>query len=274
MGNEVIERAFTKMGARVKFGELPKDRFLMGRRVTLEDFALDVRTDALGEYFLLSRAADSKTEFVVLDVQPKARHLLVMSRKESGNNRFEKHRFLAGHDERHWFVVGVPEETPVSQVRDAMTALKPGAVRWSERDLRAKDRNRRVTRARIRQGEWFFVPAPDLRVPLLLVLRDEPLIRRGGGKAHRCEEAFRRGGVTVYVSHGYPSGLTEPEHAALPDSVKKRQTWRYMRRDPEVYVRGRVRHPDHKTVTLDGWHRVASNTEHLSFAMRNIVFLD
>jgi hypothetical protein len=41
-----------------------------------------------------------------------------------------------------------------------------------------------------------------------------------------------------------------------------------------VYVRGRVRHPDHKTVVLDGWHQIFSNTEHLSAAMQNDVFLD
>ena len=47
-----------------------------------------------------------------------------------------------------------------------------------------------------------------------------------------------------------------------------------MRRNPKVYVRGRVRHPDHKTVMLDGWHEVLSNTENLSHAMRNVAFLD
>jgi hypothetical protein len=47
-----------------------------------------------------------------------------------------------------------------------------------------------------------------------------------------------------------------------------------MRRNPTVYVRGRVRHVDHKTVVLDGWHQVLSNTENLSYAMRNIAFLD
>jgi len=47
-----------------------------------------------------------------------------------------------------------------------------------------------------------------------------------------------------------------------------------MQRDPEVYVRGRVWHPDHKTVHLDGWHRVFMNTENESQARRNVVFLD
>jgi hypothetical protein len=47
-----------------------------------------------------------------------------------------------------------------------------------------------------------------------------------------------------------------------------------MRRDAFVYVRGRIRHPDHRTVVLHGWHRVVMNTESQSKAMRNVAFLD
>ena len=47
-----------------------------------------------------------------------------------------------------------------------------------------------------------------------------------------------------------------------------------MRRNPLVYVRGRVRHADHKTIMLHGWHRVLMNTERQSQAMRNVAFLD
>ena len=47
-----------------------------------------------------------------------------------------------------------------------------------------------------------------------------------------------------------------------------------MRRNPGVYVRGRVRHADHATITLHGWHRVLMNTEGQSKAMRNVPFLD
>jgi hypothetical protein len=37
---------------------------------------------------------------------------------------------------------------------------------------------------------------------------------------------------------------------------------------------GRVRHADHKTVTLADWHWVAMNTESLAPAMRHVAFLD
>jgi len=68
-------------------------------RIVSEDLGLDVRQDRHGEYFLISRAQASTTELVVLDVQPRDRHLLLLSRSAA-----EKHRFLLGHDERHWFV--------------------------------------------------------------------------------------------------------------------------------------------------------------------------
>jgi len=89
-----------------------------------------------------------------------------------------------------------------------------------------------------------------------------------------CEQLCRFGGETVYVSPGTPNGLTDSEYRALSDGERNRWTWRVMRRNPKVYVRGRVRHPDHETVVLDRWHEVFSNTEHLSNAMRDVVFLD
>lgn len=264
---ELLKRAFAKMGARVKFAETgPRRRW---NEPLMDDFSLDVRSDDKSEYFLISRLPGSTTEFVALDVQPHLRHLLLLSRKGS-----EKHRFLLGRDERHWFVAGVPEITPVSRVRDAIQALKPEGVHQGERRIRSKHRDRRINKARVRQGEWFFVPASGLDVPKLLVLSGEPLIRSRGGKPHVCEELFRFGGETVYVSPGFPNGLTEAEYGNLSDTERKRWNWRVMRRNPKVYVRGRVRHADHRTVTLEGWHQVLSNTEDQSFAMRSIVFLD
>ena len=47
-----------------------------------------------------------------------------------------------------------------------------------------------------------------------------------------------------------------------------------MRRNLGVYVKGRIRHPDHASIRLYGWHRVLMNTEGQSKAMRNVAFLD
>src|ERR1043166_1166329 len=145
----VLERGFARMGARLEFGELHRRSRFSGRSAS-EDLALDVHRDQEGEYFLISRALESTTELVVLDVQPRDRHLLLLSRSGS-----EKHRFLLGHDERHWVVAGIPESTPVSRVRDAKQALKPELVQSTERGLRAKYRDRRSNAACTRQGEWF-----------------------------------------------------------------------------------------------------------------------
>ena len=57
-------------------------------------------------------------------------------------------------------------------------------------------------------------------------------------------------------------------------SPVKRRRYRMMTRDPELFARGTVRHPDHATITLHGWHRVVMNTENRASAMRHVVFLD
>ncbi|HLH07937.1 MAG TPA: hypothetical protein VKW78_11930 [Terriglobales bacterium] len=264
---ELMERAFKRMGARVTFAEL-NTRSRAGNRIVSEDLALDVREDGEGEYFLISRPASS-TELIVLDVQAELKHLLLLSR-----NGTEKHRYLLGHDERHWFVAGIPERNLVSRVRDAMNALKPEAVLENERGLRSKLRQRRSNAARVRQGEWFFIPAPHAHVEKFMILHNEPLVRSGGGKPHVCEELYRFGGETVYVKYGSRQVLSEPQYRALSEGKRTGGRWRLMRRNPRVFVRGRVRHLDHKTVFLDGWHEVFSNTENLSQAMRNVVFLD
>ncbi len=264
---EVLTRAFEKIGARVKYEE-PARRWIVGRWVQ-QDLSLDVRSDAKGEFFVIARNRNAVEELLALDVQPKDRHLLLLSRQQG-----QKHRFLLGHDERHWFVAGIPEATPVSRVRDAKLALKPEAVIARESELRRKERDRRRNSARVRQGEWFFVPVATAPVVPLLVLENEPLVRSRGGKPHVCEELYRFGGETVYVSGGAPNGLSEVEYRKLSAYERARWSWRVMRRNPKVYVRGRVRHTDHATITLDGWHEVFSNTEHLSQAMSDVVFLD
>lgn len=41
--------------------------------------------------------------------------------------------------------------------------------------------------------------------------------------------------------------------------------------NPEVYVRGSVRHPDRATIELEGWHRVFINAE---LTLSEVGFLD
>src|SRR4029453_6775954 len=133
----------------------------------------------------------------------------------------------------------------------------------TRRIKRIKNRLRRRNEAFVRQGEWFFIPAPGLSVNPKLVVRNEPISRGGGSKSHMCQYMFRSGGETVYVCRYYRQGITKDVYAQLlaTNSKAKGGDWRVMRRNASVYVHGRIWHPDHKTVVLDGWHRVLMNTE-------------
>jgi hypothetical protein len=51
--------------------------------------------------------------------------------------------------------------------------------------------------------------------------------------------------------------------------------WRVMQRDMVTYGRGQVRHPDHRTITLNGWHRILMNNEISNTGIAvNYIFLD
>jgi hypothetical protein len=264
---DVLERPFLKMGARVKFGQPETSRWVR----TVNPVALDVRNDSQGEFFLVSKQVSVTVE--ILEVKPKERHLVLLTRVPDGFGGETKSRFLLGHDERHWFVAAIPERSPVTTVAAAKQALKPEQVVRVESALKNKLRQRRITRARIRQGEWFFVPAPSLKVDPKRTFKNEPL-RRGGGKPHVCQELYREGGETVYISRLYPNGLSVAEYRRLSEKQRKETVWRTMTRNPHVYVRGTVRHSDHKTIFLAGWHEVFVNTETQAAAMRNVAFLD
>jgi hypothetical protein len=258
MSTEMLERRFAKIGARVKVsGD------------GLGEPRIDVRSDRRGEFFEVWFAGrGNAVELEVIDVACAERHLLLLARAGE-----EKSKFLCGHDERHWFVAAVPESARgVTGVRTAKAALQPPLVREAIERARPKDAFRRRSAAYIRQGEWFFVPAPELAPPVTMVLFDEPL-SRGRGKPHVMQFAHRRGGQVVWVSRRYPGGITDVQYRRLTDA-QRRGPWSRLIRDPEVFAKGAIRHPDHATVVLRGWHRVAMNTEQAARAMRHVVFLD
>ena len=266
MNMNFLDAKFARIGARLKVADHPS------RRPRTSGFSLDVQSDRRGEFFEIVAAPGAEAEIAVLDVQPADRHLLLLVREGK-----DKSKFLCGHDERHWFVAGIPEAAPVGTVRQAKEALKPVEVLSAQarKRLRAEARNRRKNAAYRRQGEWFFLPVPDFAVDEKLVLPNEPL-RRGGGKPHWVDRCYRTGGETVYVCSRHPNGVTAAQHRSILAGNPKAKGWgwRTMQRNPGVYVRGRVRHADHATITLHGWHRVLMNTEGQSKAMKNVAFLD
>lgn len=268
MDTNLLDIKFARMGARLKVADRPSRRFR-----TFGAVSLDVQADHKGEFFEIVQQPGAETEIAVLDVQPADRHLLLLVRE--GN---DKSKFLCGHDERHWFVAGIPETAPVGTVRQAKEALKPAEVQTAQarKGLSAKSRSRRKNAAYIRQGEWFFLPDAIGSVDEKLVLRNEPLRRGNGGKPHWAEFCYRTGGEAVYVCSSYPNGVTEAQYKLIIAGNPKAKSWgwRMMRRTAGVFVKGRIRHADHATITLNGWHRVLMNTEGQSKAMKNVAFLD
>jgi len=261
MSNEITS-GFSKMGARVKV----KDS---GERFAVR---VDILRDRQGEYFSIRRRAD--VDVSVTEVTPWNRHLLLRVQALGERGPVES-TFLCGRDECHWFVAAIPESAAARTVQEAKDALKPAEV-WDsirEHRLPPERRDGRRTEAFVRQGEWFFLPRPELEVKPQDVLEREP-IRRGAGKPHVCRYLYRTGGQKVYVTEAYPNGLTRAELRRLPREQVRRHTWVRMVRDAFVYVRGTIEHPDHNPIWLGCWHQVVMNTETQAQAMRQVAFLD
>jgi hypothetical protein len=268
MDTAFLAARFDRIGARLKVaGPSPR------RARTTAAISLDVRSDRRGEFFEVTLRPGAGPVVEPLDVRPADRHLLLLVREGR-----DKSKFLCGHDERHWFVAAIPEAAPVGTVAQAMEALKPAEVRDAQARLGVNrgERNRRRNAAFVRQGEWFFLPSPDFEAEGERVRRWEPIRRGWGSKPHLAEWCCRSGGETVYVCDRYPNGLLPAQHGRLvgENPGARWWGWRVMRRNPGVYVRGRVRHADHATIELPCWHRVVMNTEGQARAMRNVAFLD
>jgi hypothetical protein len=184
-------------------------------------FEIDVEQMGDHESYRLTYPRSDMILAEVLDVKPKLRHLVL---DVSGWRLPISGRYLCGHDEQHWFVASLSVERQTMTVRGAMEALKPDVVLREQKRNGVKHRRyRRKTAAYLRQGEWFFLARPKLRVNESAV-RNGQLVRNGG-KPHRVDWLYR------------PVG-----------------------RD-ETFVRGAVSHPDHETIYLRVWHRVVQNNE-------------
>jgi hypothetical protein len=150
MDTTQVKAKFEKLGARVAVRPLLQNPW----RPVAGPVVIDIGHDRHGEFFDIQ--ADAAADVEVLDVQPKDRHLLLLVRRppERPGLSAIKDKFLCGHDERHWFVAGIPEQASVSNVVTAKEALKPDAVRKLESGKKGKRaaRLRRKTDTFIRQG--------------------------------------------------------------------------------------------------------------------------
>lgn len=279
MNTTVIEKKFNEMGARVKINQPNHRRHLNAD----SNFAIDILRDSEGQYFDVQ--VKDEIDVLIADVQKKDRHLLLMTKDPTENvHKPEIRRFLCGHDEREWFTAAIPGT--VSTVIQAKQALKPTELQRLETlgGVKAKHLQKRRRKLEsggkiIRQGEFMFVPEPNLKVnenrALDLVFRNEPLSRGGNrraGKPHMAQFLHRRGGENVYVRGSRVISVADYEK--MTDSKEKRN-WRLMKRNPTAFVKGKIIHSDHATVYLgDVWHRVLVNTENQAKGQENVVFLD
>jgi hypothetical protein len=134
---------------------------------------------------------------------------------------------LVGRDERQLFMCQLPEAC--TTVRQAHEALRSPA---------ARSRSRSALERPVRQGEWFFV------VPSSSELDDlDKRIRKNSLWVRR-----RVSINSVIPRTGKPHVADELVVVAEDAGLR-------------VYVRGAVRHVDHKTIHLHTWRRVHRNLE-------------
>ncbi len=251
MESELLEKRFREMGSRIKLHSLRAKRPV--------GYELNIGHDAHGEYFDLALSPRAP-EMRVLQVLPKERHLLLYTADGS--------RFLCGHDERHWFVA--PIAKAVSTVRAAKLALLPPAVWEQVKNVSPGELDVRRNAVFKRQGEWFFLPTNRTFIRPV-IHKKEPIQRTARSKPHICEELIRLGGKLVYIVNNKQYSREEFEGRKKSDPRFGSQGYRTMVANPEVYVRGSVRHADHATIELEGWHRVFINAE---LTMSEVAFLD
>lgn len=284
---EVIRNKFQAIGSDVVFNPLvrsePNPRFRqifrMGENRN-QDVPLTVdviKAKGGKEIFKIDYFKNDNFDLSVLDTKAKDRHLLLMVK----NYKNEKIKLLCGHDERHFFSCGIPGGN-VSTVEDAKKSLLPSEFLDVHKKKKKSNRDllKRKNRTGRRQGEWIFVKEENFNLPNgAMILKNEPISRGQGSKPHICEELYREGGETVYVHPKYaPNGMSEGEMNQFRQKMKKEKLSRVnfdiRKRNAKVYVRGDIKHGDHKTVHLPCWHRVVMNTENQSKASQFSVFLD
>ena len=157
-----------------------------------------------------------------------------------------KRHFLLGLDERQLFIAQLPRA--VSTVRDAHACLKSTTI------VLAEGKGIKATR----QGEWFFLdPSADELARIEEGLAKKLLVVEHAVPIGPFSDNAVRGGRRVRQGRGNPH--TADELLVLPGLPVPGGQWAV--RGREVFIRGRVRHIDHATVTFSNWVKVIRNAE-------------
>lgn len=250
MNRDTIKKFFGLIGSRITIRNLNPDPLAEPRA------RFNVSNDSKGEHFTLSILGDeNRIEVTILDVNKKLKHILLLIKYTISPRIITTERLLCGHDEMHWFVAGVTNSVSIKQ---AFERLRPDAVTvaFNQSGEKNKNRNRRKNKGFIRQGEWFFVPVDFKEKESTIIHKNEPINRRGG-TSHIVEELIRIGGETVYVNGD--NVLSKREYNKLDKN--QRLIFKERTSNARVLARGKVKHRDHHTIELKGWHSVHLSTE-------------
>lgn len=289
---ENIAKQFKKAGLDVVVRDKPFTVFGNNSRIFQMDILRDVKGTRRNEWFELFPGdgdvniqiidTDSKTLQVLLLVQEPERVFEVTERKthwrmkpeqrriqlqESGDKfREDKRNFYIQQktpsDKRH-FLMGVDErQLFVSQLTRGVTNINE-ARRSLGSTVQFHEGKRKMTPNR--QGEWFFVKATEQQeedIELLLskqriwIVKKENIGKyagREGGNPHIADEI-----VVIPQSQGLIEQVKQSKWAAKNRPIVQGA---YPIRSREVFVRGKIRHIDHKTIKYSHWYQVILNNE-------------
>lgn len=270
MGSHPLQSRFAQAALPLEVATAPFARALNAETLV----QLDIARDRRGERFRVwpggarcrveVEGVDRRLQQLVLMVdEPKQTFEVEIGRwvvpdrpvvRELGHRRWilqetpgAKRHFLMGMDEAHLFIAQLPRG--VSAVSSARELLKGRDVTRAERDAPFRT---------VRQGEWFLValdPTRSAAVDTLVEARPGLVRRRVGiARAARWARAGRQHVADEVVV------LRPHLHLSLPRTL----TAVALEARAGVFVRGKLRHPDHATVELKRWRLALPNTEAFS----------
>ena len=241
---KLIEKRFAEAGLTVKFGNIIRvwNKEIFGVMVDRK-----VGGNIRDEWFTMQPGNDDN-DVTVIDIDKKLHQILLMvkepkrefiydnwGQKHKGSTSALIRKFLMGLDERQLFMCQVNRSAKT--VKDAHKLLKSPEVHTAEGKLG------RATR----QGEWFFLPTTEQEVNMI----EESIKRHMIFVEHKKRIAVDRG-----REPGKPH--TADEIVIVPS---KKLEHGFGVKPFDVYVRGKVRHADHETVSFPTWRRVMRNAE-------------
>ena len=244
MREEKIREFFEKVGLNCWVAKKPIVR-------TDDDriFQMTIRRERGGsrEHFGIYCGSE-KNEVFVLDVDYKRNQVLLFVREprrkfryfepepgnmfggewKSGVSDANARKYLMGLDETHYFITQLPRGGAVNKVEDAHRVLRPSHL----------ERKGRLWKRAKRQGEWFFIPATEGQKKRLAKME------KASWKVWRHHPVSEVG--------MQPAGSPHEADEYLELNIKG---------EIHQFVRGKIRHPDHRTTILDEWHQVFRNLE-------------